>query len=158
MDEPVSVTRDIAAPAEAVWAMVSDVTRMGEWSPENQGATWLGGATGPKPGAAFKGRNRNGRRAWSTKAVVVDAVPGRRFSFRVGVGPLPVAMWSFDLEPTSTGCVITESCTDIRPGFFKPIARLATGVADRATHNRAGMVVTLDRLAAAAEASAATQG
>jgi uncharacterized protein YndB with AHSA1/START domain len=158
MDEPVSVTRDIAAPAEAVWAMVSDVTRMGEWSPENQGAAWLGGATGPKPGAAFKGRNRNGRRAWSTKAVVVDAVPGRRFSFRVGVGPMPVAMWSYDLEPTSTGCVVTESCTDIRPGFFKPVARLATGVADRATHNRAGMVVTLDRLAAAAEASASTQG
>jgi hypothetical protein len=67
-------------------------------------------------------------------------------------------MWSYDLEPTSTGCVVTESCTDIRPGFFKPVARLATGVADRATHNRAGMVVTLDRLAAAAEASAATQG
>ncbi|MEX0847646.1 MAG: SRPBCC family protein [Ilumatobacteraceae bacterium] len=148
------MTREIAAPADAVWAMVSDVTRMGEWSPENQGAEWLRGATAPLPGAKFKGRNRNGGRSWSTTAAVVDAVPGRRFSFRVGVGPLPVAMWSYDLEPTSTGCIVTESCTDIRPRFFKPIARLATGVADRATHNRAGMEVTLDRLAAAAEASA----
>lgn len=152
MDDAVSVTREIAAPAETVWSMVSDVTRMGEWSPENQGATWLGSATGPAPGARFKGRNRNGRRSWSTTATVVDAVPGQRFSFRVAVGPLPVALWSYEVEPTAAGCRVTESCTDLRPGFFKPIARLATGVADRATHNRAGMEVTLERLAAAAEA------
>jgi uncharacterized protein YndB with AHSA1/START domain len=154
MDQPVSVTREIAAPAEQVWAMVSDVTRMGEWSPENCGAAWRGGATGPTPGAKFKGRNRNGGRAWTTTAAVVDAVPGRRFSFRVGVGPLPVAIWAYDFEPTATGCLVTESCTDLRPRFFKPIARVATGVADRATHNRAGMEVTLDRLAAIAATAA----
>ena len=79
-------------------------------------------------------------------------MPGQRFSFRVAVGPLPVALWSYEVEPTAAGCRVTESCTDLRPGFFKPIARLATGVADRATHNRAGMEVTLERLAAAAEA------
>ena len=41
MAEQVSVTTEIAAPVEQVWAMVSDLTRMGEWSPENEGATWL---------------------------------------------------------------------------------------------------------------------
>ncbi len=49
MADQVSVTTEIAAPAEQVWAMIADVTRMGEWSPENQGATWLRGATGPTP-------------------------------------------------------------------------------------------------------------
>ena len=58
--ESVSVTREIHAPAEQVWAMVSDVTRMGEWSPENLGGAWLGTATGPQPGAKFRGTNRNG--------------------------------------------------------------------------------------------------
>jgi len=47
MAEQVSVTREIGASAERVWAMVSDVTRMGEWSPENEGGVWLGGRDGP---------------------------------------------------------------------------------------------------------------
>jgi uncharacterized protein YndB with AHSA1/START domain len=155
MSEQVSVSREIDAPSEKVWAMVSDVTRMGEWSPENVGGTWLGGATGPAPGAKFKATNRVGKRKWSTVATVVDADPGRRFSFRVGAMGLKVAEWSYTFEPTATGCRVTEGWIDQRAGFFKPIAQLATGVSDRAAHNRAGMEQTLERLAAAAEASTA---
>jgi uncharacterized protein YndB with AHSA1/START domain len=155
MTEQVTVNREIDAPAEQLWAMVSDVTRMGEWSPENVGGTWLGGATGPAPGARFKATNRIGKRRWSTVATVVDADPGRRFSFRVGAMGLKVAEWSYTFEPTATGCRVTEGWIDQRAGFFKPIAKLATGVSDRAAHNRAGMEQTLERLAAAAEASAA---
>ncbi len=84
-------------------------------------------------------------------ATVVDAEPGRRFSFRVSAGPVPVAEWAYTFEATPTGCEVIESWSDLRPGWFKPIARLATGVADRATHNRSGMEQTLERLAAAAE-------
>ena len=73
MAEQVSVSREIAAPAEQLWAMVSDVTRMGEWSPENEAGEWLRGATGPKPGASFRGTNRNGKKTWKTVATVVDA-------------------------------------------------------------------------------------
>jgi uncharacterized protein YndB with AHSA1/START domain len=152
MSTEVSVTKDIAAPPELVWAMISDVSRMGEWSPENQGGEWIGGASGPAAGAKFRGANRNGNKKWKTVATLVDVEPGRRFSFRVGALGLKVADWSFDIEPTPDGCRVTETCTDLRPGFFKPIARLATGVADRSSHNRAGMEQTLDRLAAAAEA------
>jgi hypothetical protein len=36
---------------------------------------------------------------------------------------------------------------------MKPFARMLTGVGDRAAHNREGMEETLERLAAAAEAS-----
>jgi uncharacterized protein YndB with AHSA1/START domain len=149
--EQVSVTREVRAPAAQVWAMVSDVTRMGEWSPENEGGAWLGGATGPQPGAKFRGTNRIGKRRWKTVATVVDAEPGRRFSFRVAAAGLDVAEWAYALEPTATGCRVTESWVDRRAGFFKPVARLVTGVADRASHNRAGMEQTLERLASAAE-------
>ena len=152
MESSVSVTREISAPADQVWAMVSDLTRMGEWSPENQGAEWSGSPDGPVPGAKFSGSNQNGGKRWKTVGVVRDAEPGRRFSFRITAIGLKVADWSYDFEPTATGCRVTESCTDLRPGWFKPIAKLATGVADRASHNRAGMEQTLDRLAAAAEA------
>ena len=44
MTYPVSVTRDIAASPEKVWALVTDLPRMGEWSPENQGGTWSASA------------------------------------------------------------------------------------------------------------------
>ena len=151
MSSTVSVSRDIAASPEALWAMVTDVTRTGEWSPENQGGAWLGTATAATPGARFKARNRNGSRSWSTVSKVLDATPDRRIAFRVMAGPIKVADWSYAFEPTADGCRVTESCTDLRPGWFKPIAKLATGVADRDTHNRAGMEQTLERLAAAAE-------
>ena len=62
MAEEASVSEEIVAPAERVWAMVSDVTQMGKWSPENEGATWLRGATGPQSGAQFQGVNRNGKK------------------------------------------------------------------------------------------------
>jgi uncharacterized protein YndB with AHSA1/START domain len=151
MADEVSVTREIAAPAEQVWAMVSDVTRMGEWSPENEGAVWLGGATGAQVGAKFRGTNRIGKRKWKTVATVTEIDAGRRFTFRVSAGPIPVADWSYAVEPTATGCRLTETWTEHRPAWFKPITRVATGVADRAATNRAGMEQTLERLASSAE-------
>ena len=149
-----SVSRDIAAPPEDVWGLVSDLPRMGEWSDENVGGKWLGGATGPEPGATFRGANRNGMHRWKTKVMVGDADPGRRFSFRVASMGIPVSAWAYDFEPTSDGCRVTESWTDLRPGWFRPIAQVATGVADRPAHTRKGMAETLGRLAAAAESSA----
>jgi uncharacterized protein YndB with AHSA1/START domain len=153
MSTALSVSRDVAAPADVVWQMVSDLPRMGEWSPENEGGAWIKGATGPAPGAAFRGSNRHGGKSWKTVANVVDAEPGRRFSFRVTALGLPVALWAYDLAPTATGCTVTESWTDLRPGFFKPIAAKATGVSDRIDHNRSMMEQTLANLAAAAESS-----
>jgi uncharacterized protein YndB with AHSA1/START domain len=153
MDSDGSADREIDAPPEVVWAMVSDLGRMGEWSPENVGGEWIGQADGPEPGARFRGRNRNGWRRWSTVATVIDAEPGRRFSFRVTSLGLDVADWAYDLEPTARGCRVTQSWSDLRPGWFKPIARMATGVADRQSHNLAGAEATLEALATAATAS-----
>jgi uncharacterized protein YndB with AHSA1/START domain len=59
MSNPVVVSKEVNASPETVFAMVSDLTRMGEWSPENQGGQWVKGATGPAVGAQFKGRNSN---------------------------------------------------------------------------------------------------
>ncbi len=151
MSEQVSVTREIKAPADQVWAMVSDVTRMGEWSPETVGATWLGGATGPTPGARFRGTNRRGKKSWKTNATVVEAEPGRLFSFRISASGLKVAEWRYAFEPTATGCRVTETWIDQRGRIVKTLGKPVSGVADRATHNRAGMEETLDRLAKAAE-------
>jgi uncharacterized protein YndB with AHSA1/START domain len=151
--DAVSVTREIAAPAEHVWALVSDVTRMGEWSPENDGGKWLEGATEARPGAKFRGVNRRGKRRWSTLATVTDAEPGRQFAFRVTSSGFKVADWAYGFQPTASGCVVTESWTDKRGRIVSTVGKWLTGVDDRAAHNRAGMEQTLERLAATAESS-----
>ncbi|MEC9035098.1 MAG: SRPBCC family protein, partial [Actinomycetota bacterium] len=61
MSEPVKVTKHINASPEAVWNLVTDLTRMGDWSPENKGGNWVKGATGAEVGAKFKGVNSNGK-------------------------------------------------------------------------------------------------
>ncbi|MEZ5382617.1 MAG: SRPBCC family protein [Microthrixaceae bacterium] len=153
MPEQVDVSREIGAPADRVWALITDLTRMGEWSPENQGGTWLSGATGPAVGVKFRGSNRHGAKTWATVATLREVDPPRRFSFRVTSFGLRIADWAYSIEPTATGCRVTESWTGLMPKFLKPLSRVVSGVSDRATHNRAGMELTLDRLAAAAEGS-----
>jgi ligand-binding SRPBCC domain-containing protein len=155
MSGHVEVSKDMNAPAERVWAMISDVTRMGEWSPENQGAVWLKGATGAAPGAKFEGQNQFGKSKWKTAATVVDCEPGKRFSFSVVAGPFKIADWAYTFEPTATGCRVTESWDDRRNGLAKFMAKFVVkGVPDRAEHNRTGMEQTLAALATAAEATA----
>jgi uncharacterized protein YndB with AHSA1/START domain len=156
MSDEVTVTREIAAPPERVWAMVADVTRMGEWSPETEDATWLGGATGPQPGAKFRGTNRNGKRRWNTVATVVDADRGRSFAFRIRAAGLKVAEWRYTFAPTETGCRVTETWIDQRGRIATTLGKPVSGVADRAAHNRSGMEQTLERLKAVAESEPAS--
>ena len=153
MNENVSVTREISAPADRVWEMVSDLPRMGEWSPENEGGVWLKDANGPLEGVKFRGANRLGKRSWKTVATIIDAEPGRRLAFRTSVMGIPDSDWSYDLESTDGGCRVTESWTDRRPGWFKPLTALVSGVSEREPHNRAGMEKTLEALKAAAESA-----
>ena len=152
--EPVSVSTRIAADPMRVWQLVSDLPRMGEWSPETDKVTWKGGATGPAVGARFVGRNRNGVRRWSTHGVVKVAEPGRELSFDISFVGFPVSRWTYRIEPDGDGCVVTESTEDRRGPFMPWITAPFTGVMDRATHNTATMEKTLANLRAAAERQA----
>jgi hypothetical protein len=128
-----------------VYDLVSDVTSMGAYSPENTGAAWIGGATGPAVGARFKGTNRMGSIRWSTKPTVTAADRGRLFSFQVP--GRAKTTWSYRFDPEQGGVRVTESMRQDRPTPL-PIRLLQrrAGVTDRAEHLRAGMAVTLDSL------------
>jgi len=60
------VHTEIAATPNAVYALLADVTRMGEWSTECVRCRWLGAVTEPRVGARFHGTSRNGWHRWST--------------------------------------------------------------------------------------------
>ncbi|CAB4364197.1 MAG: SRPBCC family protein [Actinobacteria bacterium] len=147
--EHVEVSRTIAATPERLYALISDLPRMGEWSLENNGGKWLKGATGPTVGAKFKGKNSKGFRRWSTIATVVTADAGREFTFDVTVAGLKVARWGYRLESVDGGTKVTQYWDDHRVKVMKVLTGLALNVPDRASHNTAGMEHTLEQLAAA---------
>jgi uncharacterized protein YndB with AHSA1/START domain len=151
MGRTASVSRDIKASPDAVWAAISDVTRMGEWSPECHTCAWADGTTGPVVGGRFTGENRNGDKEWATEAEITASEPGKVFAFDGVFGDLRFSHWRYDIEPTADGCRVTESWEDGRPEEIMEMTAGISGVTDRETHNTAGMEQTLARLAAALE-------
>lgn len=147
----ISRSTSIAAPPEQVWALVSDLPAMGEYSPENVGGDWVGGATGPAVGAVFRGRNQSGRRRWSTRCTVTVCEPGRAFAFAVAAAGLPVAQWRYDVEPEPGGCRLMETWTDQRGGLIRWVGRRTTGVADREAFTAQSIEQTLNRVKLRAE-------
>ncbi len=151
MAYPTAVSRQIAAPAQKVWELVSDLPRMGEWSPENVGGKWVKGATGPATGAVFTGKNRNGFRRWSTTATVVDCQPGKAFEIAVTSMGMKVSNWRYEFEDTGGGCQVTESWDDHRTALMRFVA---SPMGDHSgEHAKLEMAATLDNVAKAAEAS-----
>ena len=148
------VSIDIAAPAERVYDLMSDITRMGDWSPECRRCAWTGGASGPAVGARFKARNK-GRRgpSWFNKPTVTAADPARQFAFnRHGPG-IGSYTWRYVLEPTDGGTRLTESFDVERP-LPKAMSWLTekwVGSPDRDADLHEGMEITLSRIKAAAE-------
>ncbi|HEY2269788.1 MAG TPA: SRPBCC family protein [Streptosporangiaceae bacterium] len=152
-----SVTVRMAASADRIWDLVSDVTRIGEFSPETFEAQWLDGATGARAGARFRGHvRRNGRGPvyWTTCTVTV-AEPEREFGFSVaGLGSSTANTWRYLLEPAtdSTG----EPGTEVTESFAMPATlpnRIYWSLAGpaRLRTNLDGMRATLERIKAVVE-------
>lgn len=106
----VRAERAVAAGPDVVYAVVSDMGRSGEWSPECQGGTWISGE--PRTvGAVFRGENLRSpevvawapvvRGTWFTRCEVVEAEPGRTFSWAMqdSTGRAQESVWTFDIVP-----------------------------------------------------------
>ena len=149
MRDSVSVT--MAASPDTIWALVSDITRIGEFSPETFEGEWLDGATGPAVGAKFRGHvKRNGRPPtyWTT-CRVTESEPGKAFAFAVQVGKRDVNTWAYRLEPSDGSTTVTESFALANTAAL----RLYWAVAGRwrSKTNREGMRTTLERVKALVE-------
>ncbi len=97
-----------AAP-EVVWALIADITRMGEWSPECVKAEWVGDASGPAVDAPFRGYNKAGTYEWNLPCVVTASEPGRLFEFEAPSEGKVRTRWRFELTPDGDGSHLTES-------------------------------------------------
>jgi hypothetical protein len=95
----------IARTPEDLYDMVSDITRMGSWSPVCKECWWDEGA-GPAVGAGFTGRNELPDRTWETRSEVVTADRGREFAFVVNGS---WTRWGYAFSPVDGGTQLTES-------------------------------------------------
>ena len=94
-----------------VYAIVADVTRIGELSPICQSSAWDDPAQAGKDGATFVGHNAIGDITWDTHCKVVAADPGREFAFiNCGQdGKRELVRWGYTFEPEGSGTKVTES-------------------------------------------------
>jgi hypothetical protein len=153
------VSIGIAAPPDVVFGLVSDVTRIGEWSPECHGADWLDDRRGP--GSRFTGHNRSGRNRWSRVCEVIVDEPDREFGYRTVPGfrfgpSADSSEWRFTIAATATGSQLTQSLEPVKvpQAWFRPfISRFMAHHLDMREQMRA----TVTAIKTAAEA-AATQG
>ena len=146
------VSIDISAPPEVVWGLVSDLSRMGEWSPECTGVKWKG-AGGPTVGNRFTGLNQNGKHRWHTGGKIVSARTGEELGWDISFLGFAVSNWTYHLEPTTTGTKVTESWRERRNALLRNpfLGSLVTGVKDRAGSNKQSAEATLQNLKVAAE-------
>lgn len=95
---------EIDAPLSAVWDIVSDLRRMGQWSPQCV-RMWVIGEE-VKPGTRTINLNRQGWKRWPTTAKVVVFEPEQTLAFRILENR---TVWSYELEPSGGGTLLTES-------------------------------------------------
>jgi hypothetical protein len=141
----------IARSPQELYDMVSDVTRMGEWSPVCKACWWDDGDSA-RPGAWFTGRNETPQRTWETRSQVVVAEPGREFAFAVFGNR---ARWGYTFAAADGGTRVTESW-EFLPGGVTAFeerygADAPAQVASREQAAREGIPATLAALKRSAE-------
>ena len=147
-----AVNLHIDAPPDKVWGLVSDITRMGEYSPEVIEAEWIGDATGPAVGATYRGhvrRNESWPVYWTT-CKITECVPGRVFEFAVVFGDRTVNTWRYEFLATDDGGTDVTESFDLGDGLVFKLWRPLGGFL-RERRNQRDMLRTLERVRAVAE-------
>ena len=144
------LSTEIDAPIDRVWAIVSDLKRMGEWSPQCRKMVVFGDV---RPGTRTLNINRKGMLVWPTNAKVVALDPKERIAFRVSENK---TVWSYVLEATESGTRVTErrEAPNGTTGFSQFFVRMFLGGnAGLESDLKRGMEMTLARIKTEAERS-----
>lgn len=153
MDNPTySDSVVVARSAEDLYDIVSDVSRMGDWSPVCKACWWEEEGGTARVGAWFGGRNELPERTWETRSEVVAADRGREFAF---VNSGMIARWGYTFAPVDGGTELTESWEFLPGGislFREHFGDDADAqIADRLEAARTGIPATLAAIKKSAE-------
>ncbi len=149
------VDLDIDADATVLYDMVSDLPRIGEWSPECEGVDWEGEVDVPVAGTTFFGHNAVGpgrRIRYSRHGRVLVAERGREFAFITDEGGRESTVWRYTFSPAGGRTRVTESY-EVR--WIPTWARILDVPTNRHKQLLANMRTTLEQLKAAAESDTA---
>lgn len=148
----------VARPPEEVYAIVADVTRMGELSPVCTSGAWEDETVAGTAGAWFVGHNAIGEFTWDTRCRVETAEPGKEFTFvnHGADGNAELVRWGYTFEPADGGTLVTErwEVLPAYPDFVlagDPNADVAGRIDGMAAMARDGMAATLASLKRVAE-------
>lgn len=140
---------DINCSPREVYDTISQLERMGEWSPENFGGAWLKG-DGTSVGDEFEGINRIGEREWTAVATITRCDPGEAFCFAVGPADDPGTTWGYLFEASGDGTTVTETWDVLRlPSTLETYS--AEQLAQRKAGVQESMRTTLANLKATCE-------
>jgi RimJ/RimL family protein N-acetyltransferase len=125
---------------EVAYAAVTDLPRMGDWSPENRGGEWVEPELGVVVGATFRGRNKNSSGAFETIATVVEADPPAAFAFCVAPPGEVGTTWRYTFRASGAGTTVTEAFdwrwTPLPEGFRGRVGRMPIAEATAAVRAR----------------------
>lgn len=146
-----SATIVVDRPVAEVFAAVSDIARMGEWSPECVACRWGDGVEGPSVGATFQGDNvaKIGpitAKRWTTTSEVTAYEPNALFEF-VAEG---YSTWRYEFEAREGSTAVTESFSFPPPAGVQKF--LYETVLRRSRSMVKGMDATLARIKQTLEA------
>jgi hypothetical protein len=151
-DETLTASAEVRASADQVYSVVSDVTRIPEWSPETRRAEWVAPDR-------FRAWNRRRLGRWRTVANVVEAWPGHKFSFVVQAMGGDWTQWTYLIEPGAAAGTtrLTETCRMCVPLPLAVVVfeHLFLFVRDRRTDLQANIQLSVDRIRRIVEAGVA---
>ena len=147
-----SVDLHIDASPDKVWGLISDITKMGDYSPEVIEAEWMDGATGPAVGARYRGHVRRNEKwpVYWTVCRITECQPGQVFEFIVLLSDRPVNTWRYEFGATDDGGTDVTESFDLGDNLAIKIWRPLGGFL-RERRNRRDMLRTLERVKAIAE-------
>jgi uncharacterized protein YndB with AHSA1/START domain len=140
---------DIDAPVATVWQLVSDLSRMPQWSPQCRLMKARGRPV--RQGTKTFNLNRRGLLFWPTTSQVTEFIPEKKLAFRVNDNG---TVWSYELEPSGTGTRLIETRhaeNGVKPVSNMLVNALMGGVPNFEQELVEGMNQSLARIKAAAE-------
>ncbi|MGH8977449.1 MAG: hemerythrin domain-containing protein [Acidimicrobiia bacterium] len=112
----------VQAGVDAVWDVVRDPTRVGEWSHECVHGEWVGDPAEGRPGARFRGQNKQGRFRWGRLCEILRAEPYELVWRTVPTRLYPDSTeWAIRLARVDSGTRIEQTFQVVKTTLLEPV-------------------------------------